>query len=164
MVALLVSLIAAAPAPACNASAALTARFTPGELLRYRRAIGAESIPVLCDVKKKHAAHAITADVPLADAVEATEFFGADGVIITGAATGKPVELEDLQGARRATKLPVLVGSGVTPDRVKSLYAFSDALIVGSYFKRAGTWSHGPEKARCRRLVKASSGKNSCSM
>lgn len=126
-----------------------------GELLRYRRAIGAERVCVLCDVKKKHASHAITADVPLSETVEASEFFGADGVIVTGSATGKPVELEDLQSARRTTKLPVLVGSGVTPESVKKLYAFADALIVGSYCKRAGLWSNGPDRARCRRLVKA---------
>lgn len=34
-----------------------------GALLRYRRAIGAEGIRVFADVKKKHSAHAITADV-----------------------------------------------------------------------------------------------------
>src|SRR5215475_7266848 len=36
-----------------------------GELLRYRRAIGAGRVLILADIKKKHAAHAITADVTL---------------------------------------------------------------------------------------------------
>ena len=35
------------------------------ELLRYRRAIGAEHVRVFADVKKKHSAHAITADVSI---------------------------------------------------------------------------------------------------
>ena len=37
-----------------------------GPLLRYRRQIGADSIQIIADVKKKHSSHAITADVPLA--------------------------------------------------------------------------------------------------
>lgn len=37
-------------------------RSSPPELLRYRRVIGAESVQVWADVKKKHSAHAITAD------------------------------------------------------------------------------------------------------
>ena len=37
-----------------------------GPLLRYRKQIGAEHIPVWADLKKKHAAHAMTADVSLA--------------------------------------------------------------------------------------------------
>ncbi|HYD00254.1 MAG TPA: BtpA/SgcQ family protein, partial [Phycisphaerales bacterium] len=39
-----------------------------GELLRYRRSIGAESVAVFADLKKKHASHAITGDVSLAEA------------------------------------------------------------------------------------------------
>lgn len=126
-----------------------------GDLLRYRRSIGADGVRVFADVKKKHASHAITADVSLAEAVEASVFFGADGVIVSGSATGKPVELEDLQAARRATTLPVLVGSGVRPESAKKLFAFADALIVGSYYKRGGTWGHAPDKTRCRRLIQA---------
>jgi hypothetical protein len=36
-----------------------------GPLLRYRREIGASGIRVLCDIKKKHASHAITSDISL---------------------------------------------------------------------------------------------------
>ena len=55
-----------------------------GPLLRYRKQICAEHIAVWADVKKKHAAHAVTADVSLAETVKAAEFFGADAVIVTG--------------------------------------------------------------------------------
>lgn len=36
-----------------------------GELLRYRKQIGAENIQIYTDVKKKHSSHAITADISL---------------------------------------------------------------------------------------------------
>lgn len=130
-------------------------RAEAGELLRYRRAIAAEHIRVFADIKKKHASHAITADISLADAVEAAEFFGADGVIITGSATGKPSSPDDLRAARHATKLPVLVGSGVTPEQVPALFRHADALIVGSSIKVGGVWSNPIDPARARAIVAA---------
>jgi len=57
-------------------------------LLRYRRAIGAERVQVWADVKKKHSAHALTADVDIGETAAAVEFMRADAVIVTGAATG----------------------------------------------------------------------------
>jgi hypothetical protein len=55
-----------------------------GDLLRYRRAIGACSVRVFTDVKKKHSAHAVTADVSIAETSVAAAFFDVDGVIVTG--------------------------------------------------------------------------------
>ena len=48
----------------------LMAEADAGPLLRYRRTIGAEAVAILADVKKKHAAHAITSDVDIAEATE----------------------------------------------------------------------------------------------
>ena len=39
-----------------------------GELLRYRRHIGADAVRIFADIKKKHASHAITADLSIAEA------------------------------------------------------------------------------------------------
>src|SRR6266568_1174041 len=58
-------------------------------LLRYRRMIGATHVQVWADVKKKHSAHAITADVSLGATAETVEFMGADCVIVTGDVTGE---------------------------------------------------------------------------
>jgi predicted TIM-barrel enzyme len=59
-----------------------------GEILRYRRQIGADDVLVLTDVKKKHSSHALTADMDIAETARAAEFFLSDGVIVTGLATG----------------------------------------------------------------------------
>lgn len=133
----------------------LLAEAEAGPLLRYRKQIGAEEILILADLKKKHASHAITADVPLADAAEAAEFFGADGLIVTGTSTGKPTRPEDVAEVRRATALPVLVGSGATPDSIPALFEHADALIVGSWYKHDGHWSNAPDPDRCRQLIEA---------
>lgn len=125
-----------------------------GPLLRFRRNIGAENVRILADLKKKHSSHAITADVDVSEMARAAEFFGADGAIITGLATGQPIRIDDLGTARVATKLPLIVGSGVTPESVEQLFAYADALIVGSWYKRDGVWSNEVDENRARELVK----------
>lgn len=124
-----------------------------GTLLRYRRAIGAEGVLVLADVKKKHASHAITADVSIGESARAAEFFGADGVIVTGRVTGDPTRIEDAAEAADAVDLPVLVGSGVTPQTVAPLLSHADGLIVGSYLKATGRWDGELDSRRCREIV-----------
>lgn len=124
------------------------------ELLRYRRHIGAEHIRVFADIKKKHAAHAITADVSLTETARAAEFFLADGVIVTGTATGAATDPAEVAAVRRAVPLPVLVGSGVTADNLTA-YAAADALIVGSSLKEGGVWESPLDPARAAALGRA---------
>ena len=133
----------------------LLERAEAGPLLRYRRSIGADHVRVFCDIKKKHASHALTADVSLAEAAHAAEFFGADGVIVTGSATGNPTSPADVADVRGATTLPVLVGSGVTPDDAPKLLEHADALIVGSWIKRDGHWSNPVDPGRAAQLIRA---------
>jgi uncharacterized protein len=126
-----------------------------GPLLRYRKMLGAERVKILADIKKKHSSHAITSDLDISQTARAAEFFGADGVVITGIATGQAIRVNDLGTARVATTLPLIVGSGVTPESVEDLYAYADALIVGSWYKRDGLWSNPPDAKRAKELVKA---------
>ncbi len=90
-----------------------------GEILRYRRQIGAEQVLVLTDIKKKHSSHAITADVDIVETAHAAEFFLSDGVIVTGIDTGAEASLEELQQVKETVQIPVLVGSGVTLTNVE---------------------------------------------
>ena len=125
-----------------------------GALLRYRRHIGADEIRIFCDIKKKHSAHATTADLSIAETAEAAEFFRADGVIVTGSATGKPVDMDQLASVRRAVKIPVIVGSGVTPEQIPALCGYADALIVGSYVKQNGRWDAPLDPSRVQSLAR----------
>jgi membrane complex biogenesis BtpA family protein len=121
-----------------------------GELLRARRALGA-GIAIWADVRKKHASHSVTADLSLADVAKGTAFCGADALVITGSSTGEPTAVADLEEARVAG-LPVVVGSGVTPEDAPRLAPLADALIVGSWLKRGGDWRKPVDLARVRRL------------
>jgi membrane complex biogenesis BtpA family protein len=126
-----------------------------GPLLRYRRLIGADEIAVLADVKKKHAAHALTADVSLAETARAAEFFGADGVVVTGTATGEPTAAGDVLEVNRAVDVPVLVGSGATPENLSPLVPHVDGFIVGSWLKKDGRWDNPPDPQRVEAMVRA---------
>ncbi len=133
----------------------LLAKAEAGGLLRYRRSIGAESIMVFCDIKKKHASHAITGDVDLAETARAGEFFGADGFVVTGISTGQGASLDDVRAVREATDLPVIVGSGVTPGSAGDLSEHADALIVGSFIKHGGSWKNPVDPRRAAEMVNA---------
>ncbi len=113
-----------------------------GSLLRYRKMIDAEEILIFTDIKKKHSAHAITNDVSLVETAHAAEFFLSDGVIITGTATRIPADQEELNLVKKATSLPVLIGSGITIENIKDYIHLSDGFIVGSHFKKDGKWSN----------------------
>jgi membrane complex biogenesis BtpA family protein len=125
------------------------------ELLRFRRKIGAGGVRVWADVKKKHAAHAITADVSLGETAAAVEFMRGDAVIVSGSVTGEPPRAADVREAKSRCRLPVLLGSGVTPENVAEFFDDADGFIVGSYFKVGGLWSNTVERGRVERLTEA---------
>lgn len=125
-----------------------------GPLLRYRRAIGAEGVRVFADIKKKHSAHSITADVDLAETARAAEFFHADGIIVSGVATGRAADAEEVRAVTQAVAIPTLVGSGITPENMGE-YAAADALIVGSSVKEGGLWSNRLEEKRVTAVARA---------
>jgi len=126
-----------------------------GPLLRYRRMIGADDVAIIADVHKKHSAHAITSDVTLEEQVSTAEFMGADGVVITGSATGSPTDINHLARASGRSNLPVIVGSGADPDSIGSLLRDADAVIVGSSIKVEGRWSNPVDEGRAQALVEA---------
>jgi hypothetical protein len=124
-------------------------------LLRYRRALGAERVQVWADVKKKHSAHAITADVSIGETAAAVEFMRADAVIVTGAATGLEASDADLADVRQRCRLPLCLGSGVSAGNLGRYYALADGFIVGSFFKRDGRWSEPVDPQRVAQFMTA---------
>jgi hypothetical protein len=125
-----------------------------GDLLRYRRAIGAENVLVFADIKKKHSAHAITADVDIVETAKAAEFFSVDGVVVSGSATGRPADPEEVRAVSRSVGVPTIIGSGITPENIVH-YRGADALIVGSSVKSEGVWSGDLDPSRTRAVVEA---------
>ncbi len=124
-----------------------------GDLLRYRKQISAEYIAVFTDIKKKHSSHSITSDISILDTAKAAEFFLSDGVIVTGTGTGKEVDLNELKSVKKYFKGPVIIGSGVTIDNLDKYFYSSDAMIIGSWFKKNGYWANKLEYDRVAKFM-----------
>jgi uncharacterized protein len=120
---------------------------------RYRAWLRADRIRVFADVHVKHGAHAITADRSLDELTRDLEFFDADAVIVTGQRTGDGADLAELAAVRAATRLPLLVGSGVTPETVGPILGIANGVIVASALKEDGVWWNPVSEARVRAFM-----------
>lgn len=125
-----------------------------GILFRERTRLKAERIRIWTDIQKKHSSHSITSDLTTEDWVHAAEFFGLDGVIITGSATGKAPDPKQLKAAKASTRTPVILGSGLNPENAPD-YTCADAWIVGSSMKYDGYWENpiSPERLKAMTSV-----------
>ena len=106
------------------------------ETLRLRASLKS-TVLIFADVGVKHAA-------PLADrgltaeTKDLAERGLADAIIVSGELTGAETKTEDVEIVRVGTTLPLLIGSGATPENIHRVYGKVDGFIVGSYFKKDG--------------------------
>jgi uncharacterized protein len=122
--------------------------------LRDRRLLGAD-IAIFADVGGKHAMPLVPVDLAQ-HARDLTQRGLADGLVVSGQATGATTPIEDVKRVRGAVpEVPLLVGSGVTPDTAGALLAVADALIVGTALKKNGDVGAPVDPERVRRLVAA---------
>lgn len=140
---------------AAVADEGLFAEADAGPLLRHRRMLGADTVSIWADVQKKHSSHAITSDLSLAEIVAGTAFCGADAVVVTGSSTGAATKREDIEEAAAASNLPVIVGSGATPESIPELLQVANAVIIGSAIKIDGDWRRPVDPERAARAVEA---------
>ena len=125
-----------------------------GKLLRRRKELGCEHIKIFGDVKKKHCSHALTGDLDILDEIKQAEFFLVDGVIVTGARTTEPPNLNELRRVKRNAHVPVLVGSGMTPKNIRAYFRLADGFIVGSTFREQGRFLGQLERKRLDAFMK----------
>jgi uncharacterized protein len=125
-----------------------------GRILRQRKELGCEHIKVFGDVKKKHCSHALTGDLDILDEVKQAEFFLVDGVIVTGARTTEPPAVAELRRVKEHAHVPVLIGSGMTPDNIKTYLPLADGFIVGSTFREAGRFLGALELKRLEAFMR----------
>jgi len=128
------------------------------ESLRYRDALGAQNVAILADVLVKHAAP--LAPLTMKDAVKDTLLRGlADGVIVTGRATGAAVDEEAISLALEATTPDRLfVGSGLRPETGAALAPRLRGAIVGTWFKRDGQLEQPVDSSRVEEFAQAVAG------
>jgi uncharacterized protein len=119
--------------------------------LRKRNALGARVL-ICADVAVKHAAQ--IAPIPLAiETRDLSERSLADALIVSGTGTGAATSIEDLRIVKENTHLPVLIGSGTTPESLLALNQFADGYIVGSHLKVDGKADNNVDADRVRSFL-----------
>jgi membrane complex biogenesis BtpA family protein len=124
------------------------------QLLRYRRELGS-TVKILADVLVKHARPLSSPNLTVAiqDTIERGL---ADGVILSGWATGSPPNLEDLELATAAANgTPVFIGSGADSENIATLMSAADGVIVSSSLKRHGRRDQPVDPIRVSQFVQA---------
>lgn len=125
-----------------------------GELLRYRKQIGAENILIFTDIKKKHSSHSITTDTDITETAKAAQFFLSDGIIITGSSTGCEADINEAVKVKDEINIPVIIGSGITAENIEKYLSAADAFIVGSSLKKNGNWMNQVDADRVKEFRK----------
>ena len=124
-----------------------------GKIMRLRKQLGCEDIKIYADVKKKHTSHSPAADLDIGDEIMQAELFLVDGVIVTSKFTGFEPETNDLIKARKATKLPILIGSGMTAENIGEYFDLADYFIVGSTLRKDGKFLAETDMSRLEEFV-----------
>lgn len=110
-------------------------------LLRYRKSLAVypKNIEIIADVQVKHA-------VPVAERTLTAEIKDtihrscAEGIIVSGEATGDPPSLKILKEAAKIinSEVPLIIGSGTTLSNIKEFLPYTDAFIIGTAMKTDG--------------------------
>ena len=112
--------------------------------LRLRKELGLERVGILADVRVKHARPLV--ERPLGEEARDLRLRGlADGIIVSGAATGLGADPGELRQVREALPdCPLLVGSGISGENVHLFSPWADGYIVGTSLQERGSGSDYP--------------------
>ena len=120
--------------------------------VRLRAALKSNAL-IFADVGVKHAA--ALADRGLAsDARDLGERGLADAIIVSGERTGGETSVADVDVVRAVTRLPLLIGSGATPENMHRVVPKVNGLIVGSYFKKDGAGVNFVDESRVQAFAR----------
>jgi len=107
------------------------------ETMRLRETLRCRSL-LFSDIRVKHAKPMVPFDL-LDEAFDAVKRGKSDALIVTGAATGRAADLDDVRRLKeKMPEVPVMIGSGATPETVEEILAVADGIIVGTAIKEHG--------------------------
>ncbi len=119
----------------------------PGEVLRYRKSIGAEAVALWADLR-------LGPDDDAATLAAEAERYAADALVVAGV-PGHPPLADAIAEAEAATRLPLIVAGGLTPQNLADYLPLADGFIVGRGCKEGGEWRAPICERRVRALVGA---------
>ncbi len=121
------------------------------ETLRLRESLKSEVL-IFADVNVKHATPLGNRRIEL-ETRDLTERGLADAIIVSGDRTGAAANVMDIDKVRQNTHLPLILGSGATPDNLAIFLPKTDSMIVGSYFKKDGNAANRVEEKRVKEFM-----------
>lgn len=111
----------------------------PKKVIEFRKSIGAEHVALFTDIHVKHAK--LLSKYTLINSAKLAIQNKSDALIITGKWTGDAPNIEELKTLRKSTgTFPILIGSGIDQNNVKTLFRFASGTIVSTSLKM------GPKK------------------
>jgi uncharacterized protein len=122
-------------------------------LTRLGAAMAGPPVLIVADVHVKESVPIAAA--PLATSARNAEQAGAAALIVTGSATGAATPLEAVAEAKRATSLPVFVGSGMSARTAAATLAVADGAIVGTATKQDSRATNPVDPSLARAVVAA---------
>jgi predicted TIM-barrel enzyme len=99
------------------------------------------------------------AEISLADdALDVATRGKADCLVITGRRTGFAPSIREIEEVRNLIKdhqleIPILVGSGISPENAFDFLRFCDGFIIGSCFRKGGIAGEPIETQRLERIA-----------
>lgn len=123
------------------------------DLMRKKQALRS-NVRVLADINVKHSSPIIQQSIDdlIHEAIEA----GADGIILTGLATGSAPSVADAEVYKKKCGTTRLyIGSGVSASNVRELMQFADGVIIGSSIKKDGKVENPVDDARVKDFMQA---------
>jgi hypothetical protein len=104
------------------------------EVVRYQKNLRGKEVKVLADAQVKHAKRMV--EFTLKEEIkDITGRSLADGIIISGERTGTAPSIEKIKEARKATHLPIIIGSGLALENMEEYIPIIEGYIVGSSLK-----------------------------
>jgi hypothetical protein len=124
--------------------------------LRYRRAIGAGNVRLLCNITPEFASALGSRSV--AQRARSAVFSSlVDGLLVSGLTAGRAPDLPWVQEAKDAVgdAVPVLLNTGARAENVEQFLRVADGVIVGSSLKIDGHIWNPVDEARVKAFVAA---------
>jgi len=122
------------------------------KLLKMRNVLKAENIKILADIYSKHAAPLVNRPINIV-AKEAFERGKADFLVITGSETGKAPSIELVKTVKASSRIPVLIGSGLTTENAYQLLQIADGGIIGTHIKINNIVSNPIDKNKASKFM-----------
>lgn len=108
------------------------------DVIEFRKEIGAENVALFTDIHVKHAK--ILSPHTLVESARLATQKGSDALVVTGKWTGDAPNINDLKIVRNAVgEFPVLCGSGVDAENIRTLFTYANGAIVSTSLKEGGT-------------------------